>query len=108
MSGRLFVYGTLRDPACQRTVTGRTFAARPATLCGFRRVEPPGGYPYLVADPRGVVEGLVLEGVDAEALRRLDHYEDEGRLYRRCAVTVAANGTEVACDAYVGAAIGAG
>jgi gamma-glutamylcyclotransferase (GGCT)/AIG2-like uncharacterized protein YtfP len=108
VSGRLFVYGTLRDPECQRAVTGRTFVARPATLRGFRRVEPPGGYPYLVEDPRGVVDGLVLEDIDDDALRRLDRYEDEGRLYRRCTVTVASNGSEVACDVYVGAAIVAG
>lgn len=105
MTGRLFVYGTLRDGACQRAVAGRTFPARPATLRGYRRVEPSGGYPYLVADPHGVVDGIVLDDVDAAALRRLDRYEDEGRLYVRRSVTVAAGGATVPCDVYVGAAI---
>jgi gamma-glutamylcyclotransferase (GGCT)/AIG2-like uncharacterized protein YtfP len=105
VTGRLFVYGTLRDPECQRAVTGRLFPARPATLRGFRRVDPPGGYPYLVADDGAVVEGVVLGDIDAEALARLDHYEDEGRLYVRRAVTVVVDGAALACDVYVGAAI---
>ncbi|MCW5891583.1 MAG: gamma-glutamylcyclotransferase [bacterium] len=108
MTGRLFVYGTLRDPARQRAVAGRTFPARPATLRGFRRVDPLGGYPYLLDDAGGIVDGLVLGEIDAASLRRLDCYEDEGRLYVRRAVTVAADGVELACDVYVGAAIARG
>lgn len=105
MTGRLFVYGTLREPDCQRAVTGRTFSARPATLRGFRREAPLGSYPYLVPDDAGVVDGLVLEGIDAAALRALDRYEDEGRLYVRRAVPITLDGVELACDVYVGAAI---
>jgi gamma-glutamylcyclotransferase (GGCT)/AIG2-like uncharacterized protein YtfP len=105
VSGRLFVYGTLRDPDCQRAVTGRAFPGRPATLCGFRRVEPPGGYPYLVADDGAVLEGVLLDDVDTEALARLDRYEDEGRLYVRRTVTVTVDGADLTCDVYVGAAI---
>jgi gamma-glutamylcyclotransferase (GGCT)/AIG2-like uncharacterized protein YtfP len=100
---RLFVYGTLRDPGCQKRVVGRLCPSRPARLYGFVRREA--AYPYVVASDDGFVDGLLLDDVDAGAMARLDAYEDEGRLYRRASVTVDVGDERVACDVYVGLGI---
>ena len=99
---RLFVYGTLMDAARLRTLTGHAFPHQPATLTGFVRIAPPGGYPYVVPRAGGRVEGLLLEEVDPASLGALDAYEDEGRLYRRTAVEVQVGSRRVGCDVYVG------
>lgn len=99
---RLFVYGTLIDPICQRSVTGRVFPARPARLDGWRRVEPvTHGYPHLLPDPTATTDGVVLDGIDAPAWRALDDYEDEGTLYRRRSVQVSADADILDCEVYV-------
>jgi len=104
---RLFVYGTLMDEARVLAVTGRTFPARAARLDGYRR-NTSGPYPYVVPAARSHVDGLLLDGIDAASLDALDRYEDEGRLYRRRAVTVLVDGASVACETYVGAEIRGG
>ena len=90
------------EPACVERVTGRRFASRAATLRGWTRTIGAHGYPVIHPSPGGAVEGLVLEGLDADALRALDAYEDEGRLYLRRSVTVAVGGQPVSCETYVG------
>src|SRR5262245_30897049 len=89
------------DPRCVERVAGRRFPTRPATLHGWARSIGRHGYP--VIDPaRGArVEGLLLDEIDDGALRALDAYEDEGRLYRRQGVYVSVDGCPVACQAYV-------
>ncbi len=99
---RLFVYGTLADPARCEALTGRRFPGRPARLPGYVRVAPPGSYPYVVPRPGASVTGWLLEDVDAAALRALDAYEGEGRLYRRTAATADVGGVAVPCEVYVG------
>ena len=84
----LFVYGTLMDDALVVQLTGRRFPKRGARLAGYRKYSPAGGYAYIVADNTAEVAGVVLEDVDAEALRAFDQYEDEGHLYRRIEVTI--------------------
>jgi gamma-glutamylcyclotransferase (GGCT)/AIG2-like uncharacterized protein YtfP len=96
----LFVYGTLRDPACVRALTGRTFATRAARLDGWRRDQPPGGYPVIRPCPGASVAGLVLLDVDDASLARLDAYEDEGRLYARLRVEATAGDERLACAVY--------
>jgi gamma-glutamylcyclotransferase (GGCT)/AIG2-like uncharacterized protein YtfP len=89
---RLFLYGTLLDPARMARCTGREVAMAPAMLRGWRRVAMRGGrYPTLVRG-RGTVAGA-LAVVDAAALRRLSAYE--GPLYdlRRLAVRAAGGNT---------------
>jgi len=90
------------DDACLEGVTGRRFARRPAPLEGFERVTPPRGYPYIVPRIDGHVDGHLIEPVDAASLRKLDAYEEEGRLYVRRPVEVLVEGTPVACETYVG------
>lgn len=103
---RLFVYGTLRDAARLRALTGRQFPSRPARLECWARVEPEGGHPYLVPRLGTAVDGPLLDDVDPASLRALDAYEDEGRLYLRRPVEVLAEGRRVGCETYVGAGIG--
>src|SRR5262249_6612912 len=99
---RLFVYGTLTEPACVERVTGRRFASRPALLHGWARTIGTHGYPLIHPSPDDVVEGVVLDGVDAAALRALDAYEDEGRLPLRREVDVMVDGQSIPCQVYVG------
>ena len=105
---RLFVYGTLVGSRTQRAVTGRVFAAHPARLCGHRREQPPGSYAYVLPDPSASVLGVLLDGVDAASLARLDAYEDEGRLYVRRRALAEVDGRTVGCEVYVGRAIARG
>lgn len=89
---RLFLYGTLLDPARMARCAGRPVALHAATLRGWARVAMPGGrYPTLVR-ARGTVAGAVAT-VDAATLRRLNAYE--GPLYdlRRVAVRSARGNT---------------
>jgi gamma-glutamylcyclotransferase (GGCT)/AIG2-like uncharacterized protein YtfP len=99
---RLFVYGTLMEPACVERVTGRRFTGRPATLRGWRRTIGTHGYPVIHPSAGATVEGVVLDGLDDGVLRALDAYEDEGRLYLRREVTVVAAGESIPCQVYVG------
>ena len=101
----LFVYGTLRDEAFVRRLTGRAFAVEAAVLYGYRRFEPPGSYPYIVPDPTSEVHGHVLRDIDAAALRAFDAYEDEGRLYRRVEVPITVAARVEAAQVYVGLAV---
>ena len=100
----LFVYGTLRDAALVRRLTGRSFVVEAAVLRGYRRFAPAGSYPYIASDPAGEVDGDVLRDVDAAALQAFDAYEDEGRLYRRVEVRVTIAGRSEPAQAYVGLA----
>ncbi len=85
---RLFLYGTLLDPAVLAARSGRRGLeprARPALLPGWRRVMLRGApYPTLVRARGGVVRGVVLRVLGAP-LRRLMAYE--GAAYRRQPVT---------------------
>jgi gamma-glutamylcyclotransferase (GGCT)/AIG2-like uncharacterized protein YtfP len=99
----LFVYGTLLDDTVVQQVTGRRFPKHAARLSDYRKFTPDSGYPYIVADEGGAVDGALLCGLDQDALRALDSYEDEGRLYRRIAVTVTVGAQPRSAFAYVAA-----
>lgn len=95
---RLFLYGTLLDPAILAGRSGDPhLSARcaAATLRGWRRVALPHvPWPTLRRDRAGAVTGAVVD-VDAAAARRLAAYE--GSLYRLVPVVVAtATGNTVA------------
>ena len=81
MTGALFVYGTLTSEAVMRSLTGRAFPRRRATLLGYGRGVSDAGYAFIAPRTGGRVEGILIEGLDGESLRRLDRYEYEGRLY---------------------------
>ena len=83
---RLFLYGTLLDPARLAACAGPGLRPAATVLTGYRRVglrfTP---YPTLRKAWRGRVEGAVVE-VDAAGLRRLMAYE--GPRYRLMRVAV--------------------
>jgi gamma-glutamylcyclotransferase (GGCT)/AIG2-like uncharacterized protein YtfP len=100
----LFVYGSLLDDAVVVRVTGRCFPKRAAQLPGYRKHTPTGSYPHVVPDHNGMVDGFVLQGVDDDALRAFDEYEDEGQLYRRVEVMITVAGRPQRAFVYVAAA----
>src|SRR5437870_12330835 len=102
MSGAaLFVYGTLTDEERLEQLTGRRFPHRSATLEGFARVVAAHGYPTIVPQAGGRVEGVLVEGVDAASLAALDAYADAGRLYARRPARGPVDGARGPCEVYV-------
>lgn len=88
MSGgrvRLFLYGTLLDPATLAAFAGRALPGVPAVLPGWRRVALPGGRWPTLRRGRGSVSGAVVS-VGGAALARLAAYE--GPAYRLTPVVV--------------------
>ena len=98
----LFVYGTLVDKSLVYQITGKYFPTFPAVLRGFKKLNSRLGYPYIILHRGSKVEGLLIRNIDPESMKRLDRYEDEGRLYSRRKLTVVSNGKRVSCKAYVG------
>lgn len=92
-----FFYGTLMDPDVLAAAIGRRVRparARPATLSGWRRVGLK-GTPYPVVVPGAAtdrVEGLLVTGLTAADVRRLERYE--GAAYGIETVSVNASGGE--------------
>lgn len=70
---KLFVYGTLMNPAVQQEVLGRTVAMKPATLSGFK-VEQ-GRWPYLLYAKNKTVLGSLLSDLSDKDMEHLDAYE---------------------------------
>ncbi|MGZ8217152.1 gamma-glutamylcyclotransferase family protein [Methylomagnum sp.] len=98
---QLFAYGTLQIPEVMRAVTGAEFPSQPARLEGYARYRLSGrAYPGLRREPGTLAEGLLYGGIDAEALRRLDAFEDD--FYRRETLAVLdTGGGAVAAEVYV-------
>ncbi|MDZ4095336.1 MAG: gamma-glutamylcyclotransferase [Paracoccaceae bacterium] len=72
----LFVYGTLCHLPLLRVVLGRDVAAHPATAAGYGVHWARGQeFPLIVPKAGAVAQGLLLEGLDAQDLARLDWYE---------------------------------
>ncbi|HQT47670.1 MAG TPA: gamma-glutamylcyclotransferase [Acidocella sp.] len=74
---KLFLYGTLADPAALGRCAGRPVRAEPlpALLAGYRRVLLRGArYPTLRRAPGSEVHGVILR-VNADMLVRLINYE---------------------------------
>ena len=106
MSGpdAVFAYGTLQVDAVMECVTGRLFPGEPAVLPGFRRRRlVRRTYPGVVATPGEDTAGVVVRGVDADALARLDVFESD--IYDRRVLEVrTAAGPSLAAWVYVVAA----
>lgn len=100
---RLFIYGTLLDPARLHRLAGSNCVQTPARLEGWRRVRlrfTP--YPTLRRAFRARVDGAVIE-VSAPALRRLIAYE--GAAYRLARVAVRTARGKTAASAWIAPAI---
>lgn len=98
---RLFVYGTLLDPAVLARRSGRPYApwARAASLRGWRRVAMQGGrWPTLVRQRGGCVSGAVIV-LPAAAFGRIAAYE--GPAYRLTRVVARADGRDTAALTWI-------
>jgi hypothetical protein len=100
----LFLFGTLMDPDVQEGVLGRAVAPEelePATLPGWRRVRAlQAGYPLILPDPVGRVEGLLFPRPSRRDRLRILHFESEE--YAPFPVTVLrADGGTQAAEAFV-------
>jgi gamma-glutamylcyclotransferase (GGCT)/AIG2-like uncharacterized protein YtfP len=83
----LFTYGSLMFEPVWRRLVAHPCASMRAELPGFRRERVTGEtYPGIVRDAAAQTTGRVYFGVNAEDLRRLDHFE--GAAYQRTRVTV--------------------
>ena len=107
----LFVYGSLREPAIFKSVSGFSFSrksakldsetlqAEPAFLPGYRKVSPDNVYFYAVAAPASRIEGSVVYNIPVHSMAEIDKYE--GKRYKRETVHVnTANGL-VEAQAYL-------
>jgi len=97
----LFTYGSLMCEDIMTDVAGARLPGEAATLSGFRRyLVKEEEYPGIVAEPGGVVSGVVYHGIEAASWQRLDRFE--GELYERKAVTVQyADGRTAVVDCYL-------
>lgn len=75
----LFLFGTLLHVPLLQVVSGdKDIAARMRWVVrpGYRVARVAGQvFPMMQADPDGVAEGVILEGLDEDTLARLDYYE---------------------------------
>ena len=88
MKEQLFVYGSLRDPAIQQKIIGRTVEGRRDILEGYTTstVQLYGTvYPILVPDYDGSIEGFILF-LTKEEVEKIDAYETDA--YERVKVTL--------------------
>lgn len=102
MQHPLFVYGTLRDDDVIQAVLGRPLAELSPTrahLPGYTALRVAGQvYPGLRTSSE-TASGLLLHGLTAADLNRLDAFE--GEAYERVAVTVSADGASHAAFVYL-------
>lgn len=99
----LFVYGTLRDRELLEVVSGRdalSLGTRPAELPDHAvlRVRDE-DYPMLVPRPGARARGLLVDGLDHDALARLCFYEG-AHLYALTRCSVVCDGAAVAAEAF--------
>lgn len=78
---RLFFFGSLMDLGLLRVVVGHDCAgvsARPASLRGYRtnRVKDD-DYPVLVPQADSIVQGRLVEGLEAGDVARIRYFEDD-------------------------------
>ncbi len=89
---RLFVFGTLLDPDVVPIVVGRPLdqlAPRRARLDGFTRRRVLGeSFPFLVAQPGGEVEGLVIGPFTRDEIERIRFFEGDEFEFGRVTVRV--------------------
>jgi len=107
----LFIYGSLRDPAIFKSVSGlgytlkagrvdeETLLAEPAFLPRYRRISPDNVYFYAVMDKSSRIGGYVIFDVPRNAMDEIDRYE--GKRYDRETVRVNTANGSVQAQAYL-------
>ena len=78
ITNRLFVYGTLRDPAICGGLLGRVPGSSPAILHGYVRHDIRGeAYPAIIPQAGSSVSGRLYEDLSTGELALLDAYEGD-------------------------------
>jgi gamma-glutamylcyclotransferase (GGCT)/AIG2-like uncharacterized protein YtfP len=107
----LFIYGSLRDRAVFKSVSGLDFTrkfsraddknlfAELALLDHYRKVSPDNVYFYAVPNPSSRIEGLLIHNLPAEAMAEIDRYE--GKRYEREKVLISTATGTVRAEAYL-------
>lgn len=96
----VFTYGTLQIPAIMTAVTGHAFVHHEASLPGYVRYRiRKQVFPGIVPNKLRYVPGIVYQGLDADTVRLLDHFEDD--LYERQTVAIEVDGKTQRAEAYV-------
>jgi gamma-glutamylcyclotransferase (GGCT)/AIG2-like uncharacterized protein YtfP len=90
------------DKSLVYQLTVKSFPTSTAYLKDYKKLTSHLGYPYILPHKGFKVEGFLIRDIDPQTMKRLDKYEDEGRLYFRKRLTAVSSGKEVLCDAYVG------
>lgn len=97
-SVNLFIYGSLRDSAIFKSISGFSFTlkrsevdeetllAKAALLSGYRKVSPDNVYFYAVANKTSRIEGFIVYDVPKAAIAEIDRYE--GKRYEKTTVSV--------------------
>lgn len=97
---RLFVYGTLAEPAVCAGLLGRIPAPATAELRGYARHAVRGeAYPAIVAKSNGLVKGIIYKDISQAELDALDAYE--GDEYGRIRVFVETEADQIQAWVYV-------
>lgn len=97
----LFVYGTLCHAPLRAAVLGRDVAGLPATLADHAvHVAGGGAWPLILARPGARAAGLLLAGLTADDIARLDYYEG-GFGYALAPVTVRTAAGDRAAQVYL-------
>ena len=97
---RLFVYGSLINPAERLRLLGRPIEASPARISGYSRGKK--RYYFVKKEEGAITDGAILEGLSTRELAILDDYEDVPALYTRERIAVrAADGREIECWIYL-------
>lgn len=94
-TGGIVLFGTLRDPELLQIVLGRVAPLQPLRLAGMGVFFAKGAlFPVLKEGPEDVAEGVLLEGLSAGEIARLDYYEAPYG-YTRVALTLEGGAHEV-------------
>lgn len=97
---KLFVYGTLLEPACRERLLGHPVPIRPARLDGYRVART--RHFYIVAAPGARIDGLLLLDLSTDDFAILDRYEEVPRLYTRESIEVVGpSGEKLECWVYM-------
>jgi gamma-glutamylcyclotransferase (GGCT)/AIG2-like uncharacterized protein YtfP len=97
---RLFVYGSLMDPAERQRLLMRPIEAIPARLTGYVRGRT--RHHFVAKQADAVTEGAILEGLSARDLAILDRYEEVPTLYTRERIEViATDARKIECWIYL-------
>ena len=102
----LFVYGALMNEHHVELLVNHKVKTVPAVLHHYMRIMPNGAFSLIVRQNGAKTYGKIIKDLSREDLRKLDSFEDEGRLYfRRTTVVRVGEGEEKRrqrCMTYIG------